>query len=77
MFVVAFSNRRRGEVEGGYHYGGNGRVNLSFFDGGDGLEPRLEGVRTLETLSFCFSGFRYLRSTEDFSEATDLVSALP
>ena len=76
MLVVSFSNLRRGEVEGGYHYGGRGRVNLSFFDG-EGFEPRFEGVRTVDTRAFCYSGFRYLRSTEDFREATDLVSALP
>jgi hypothetical protein len=72
VFVASFSKRRRGEVEGGYHYGGKGRVNRSFLDG-EGLEPRFEGVRIVETLAFCFSGFRYLRSTEDFREATDLV----
>ena len=74
VFVVSFSKRRRGDVEGGYHCGGRGKINRSYFYG-DGFDTRFDGVRTLATLSFYLSAGRYFRSTEDFREATDLVSA--
>ena len=74
MFVVSFSKRLLGDIEGGYHCGGRGKVNLSYFYG-DGFDTRLDGVITLATFNFYLSAGRYFRSTEDLSDATDLVSA--
>lgn len=74
MFVVSFSKRLRGDVEGGYHCGGKGKVNRSYFNE-DAFEPLLDGVITFATFNFYLSVGKYFKSTEDLREATDLVSA--